>query len=166
METLSPSAAGLGGPRPPRPLAELLGRSLSELTGEIDDAERAHLLRLAAGGGGACSAAAAVAACAATPPDAAAGAGAGCLAADDSDGTPAVPEGPLDLEQLIASIQLQLAHKRELPLRARLKVQQLMRQYDLSLCELDRYSHFDAGKKYTRNLIAADESFTLMLLCW
>lgn len=131
------------------PPSGLLGRSLSELSGLIDEKERAYLQRLSDGP------------VASTCPYESMSVG-----ADDSDGTPDIPDGPLDLESLIRQIQLQLAHKKELPLRSRLKIQQLMRQYDLGLGELDRYSHFDAGKKYTRNLIAHDDSFTLMLLCW
>lgn len=41
------------------------------------------------------------------------------------------------------------------------------RRFDASNGDLERYAHFDASKKYTRNLIATDgETFTLMLLCW
>jgi cysteine dioxygenase len=33
--------------------------------------------------------------------------------------------------------------------------------------EVERYSYFDASRKYTRNLIATDnETYTLLLLCW
>lgn len=131
------------------PPSGLLGRSLSELSGQLSPDELSHLRRLADG-----------AVAAPCPCDSSSD------STDDSDGTPDIPAGPLDLETLIHQIQLQLSHKKELPLRSRLKIQQLMRQYDLSLGELERYSHFDVGKKYTRNLIAADESFTLMLLCW
>jgi cysteine dioxygenase len=42
----------------------------------------------------------------------------------------------------------------------------LLGDLDLSLGELSRYAHFCSSKKYTRNLIASDANFTLMLLCW
>ncbi len=31
--------------------------------------------------------------------------------------------------------------------------------------ELERFSHFDAAR-YTRNLLALDEKFSLLLICW
>lgn len=88
------------------------------------------------------------------------------LADDNDDDTPDVPACALDLEALIANIQLQLSHRTELPLKARLKIKELMRLYDASTGELDRYTFFDPSKKYTRNLISCDDTFTLMLLCW
>jgi cysteine dioxygenase len=42
-----------------------------------------------------------------------------------------------------------------------------MAAYDATRLEYKRYALFDAGKKYTRNLIATDhKTFALMLLCW
>lgn len=46
------------------------------------------------------------------------------------------------------------------------KLKSLLEDLDLSLGELSRYAHFSNSKKYTRNLIASDSNFTLMLLCW
>jgi len=46
------------------------------------------------------------------------------------------------------------------------KLTRLLEDLDLSLGELSRYAHFCNSKKYTRNLIASDKNFTLMLLCW
>jgi cysteine dioxygenase len=48
-----------------------------------------------------------------------------------------------------------------------MKVKEAMTLYDASRNEWKRYAFFDPDKKYTRNLIATDNTtFTLMLLCW
>jgi len=109
---------------------------------------------------------------------------------DHGDATPDIPSGPVDLETLLEHAAVQLTHCQHLPLSARHKIKSLLAQYDAASGELDRYAFFDPGKRYSeaastsirtscrfltapppplctaRNLIAQDEHFTLMLLCW
>lgn len=41
-----------------------------------------------------------------------------------------------------------------------------MESYNVNLADFIRYLHIDPHKSYTRNLIAANEHFALMALCW
>lgn len=79
---------------------------------------------------------------------------------------PDIPTGPIDLETLVQEISKQLHAADTVHLSARNKLKSLLGQLDMSLGELNRYAFYDPAKKYTRNLIACDDKFTLMLLCW
>lgn len=74
-------------------------------------------------------------------------------------------EGPLLLDDLVEdihSILTTLGAKKGKEL-----IMDAMGRLDLESGDLDRYKHFDSEKRYTRNLIATDNTtFTLMLLCW
>lgn len=39
-------------------------------------------------------------------------------------------------------------------------------QFKADTAEIEKYSLFDSSKPYTRNLIAANNNYTLLLLCW
>eukprot|EP00545_Synedropsis_sp_CCMP1620_P009907 CAMPEP_0119007508 /NCGR_PEP_ID=MMETSP1176-20130426/3057_1 /TAXON_ID=265551 /ORGANISM="Synedropsis recta cf, Strain CCMP1620" /LENGTH=196 /DNA_ID=CAMNT_0006959675 /DNA_START=80 /DNA_END=667 /DNA_ORIENTATION=- len=46
-------------------------------------------------------------------------------------------------------------------------IAELFSRLDMDIKELSRYTHVDASKNYTRNLISTDSKhFTLLLLCW
>lgn len=77
------------------------------------------------------------------------------------------PSGPIDLPTLLAGLSAQLnAAGKDLQLDKHEGVKELLRLYEPAEDELCRYKHFDKSKKYTRNLISAGETYTLMLLCW
>ena len=78
----------------------------------------------------------------------------------------------LSLAELVAAISAQLTCCKDMALPKRLHLARLLARLDGGSNELARFAHFDADKRYTRNLIAtegqtaASNGFTLMLLCW
>jgi len=81
---------------------------------------------------------------------------------------PAAAAGGLSLQELVVSIADALSnptYDAKNPDHIT-KVQKLMESYDTSLNEFKRFEFWDEEKNYTRNLIASDPNFSLMLLCW
>lgn len=79
---------------------------------------------------------------------------------------PPVPEGELTLAELIPAIDVQMRHCVETALSKRWECRRLLEQYKPTAEELQPFLHFDTSKAYCRNLIFANDIFTLMLLCW
>jgi cysteine dioxygenase len=101
--------------------------------------------------------------------DAAPGARCECASAAARDGG---DTSPLSLGELVAAISEQLTCCKDMPLPKRLHLGRLLARLDARSNELGRFAHFDADKRYTRNLVATEDQtpasngFTLMLLCW
>lgn len=82
------------------------------------------------------------------------------------------PSSLLSLSDLVEEISKQLTCCRDMPLPKRQHIRRLLERLEVNQDEFARFAHFDADKRYTRNLIATEEQteatlgFTLLLLCW
>ncbi|RLN57572.1 hypothetical protein BBJ28_00018331 [Nothophytophthora sp. Chile5] len=76
---------------------------------------------------------------------------------------------PMDLAQLVETLERELERSPELPIKNKPKLQQLLEcvNFPVNMAELQQFAHFDPSRNYTRNLISTDnETYALMLLCW
>ncbi|KAG6580397.1 Cysteine dioxygenase [Phytophthora cinnamomi] len=74
---------------------------------------------------------------------------------------------PMDLAQLVETLERELGRDPDLAIKHKPKLQQLLEDFPVNMTELQRFAHFDPSRNYTRNLISTDnETYALMLLCW
>jgi hypothetical protein len=69
------------------------------------------------------------------------------------------------LKELVAGLTEELGKQKDSGVRDVEGASKLMTAFDASLGEWQRFVFLDPCK-YTRNLIADDRAYTLMLLCW